>query len=157
MDNIVLVRIDERLLHGQIRITWGKYSGANTIIVANDEIATNPVLQAPFKGAAGGEYVVLFRTIEHLIGSINKADKRRHILILCKTPEDVARLVEGGVQFNEVNIGNMHHNAERRQVDKNVSVSPADIEAFKRIQLKGVESIIQHMPESSRKNIFDCI
>ena len=53
MANIVLVRIDERLLHGQIRITWGKYSGANTIIVANDEIAANPVLQAPFKGAAG--------------------------------------------------------------------------------------------------------
>lgn len=93
MANIVLVRIDERLLHGQIRITW-KYSGANTIIVANDEIAANPVLQAPFKGAAGGEYVVLFRTIEHLIGSINKADERRRILILCKTPEDVARLVE---------------------------------------------------------------
>lgn len=44
-----------------------------------------------------------------------------------------------------------------RQIDKNVSVSPADIQAFKRIQLKGVESIIQHMPESSRKNIFDCI
>lgn len=49
MANIVLVRIDERLLHGQIRITWGKYSGANTIIVANDEIAANPVLQAPLK------------------------------------------------------------------------------------------------------------
>lgn len=60
----------------------GKYSGANTIIVANDEIA-NPVLQAPFKGAAGGEYVVLFRTIEHLIGSINKADERRRILLFC--------------------------------------------------------------------------
>lgn len=118
MANIVLVRIDERLLHGQIRITWGKYSGANTIIVANDEIAANPVLQAPFKGAAGGEYVVLFRTIEHLIGSINKADERRRILILCKTPEDVARLVEGGVSFNEVNVGNMHHNSERKQIDK---------------------------------------
>ncbi|EDF5069892.1 PTS N-acetylgalactosamine transporter subunit IIB, partial [Salmonella enterica] len=106
---------------------------------------------------AGGEYVVLFRTIEHLIGSINKADERRRILILCKTPEDVARLVEGGVSFNEVNVGNMHHNTERRQIDKNVSVSPVDIQAFKRIQLKGIKSIIQHMPESSRKDIFDCI
>ena len=157
MANIVLVRIDERLLHGQIRITWGKYSGANTIIVANDEIAANPVLQAPFKGAAGGEYVVLFRTIDHLIGSINKADERRRILILCKTPEDVARLVEGGVSFNEVNVCNMHHNSERKQIDKNVSVSPVDIQAFKRIQLKGIKSIIQHMPESSRKDVFDCI
>ncbi|EIT7402973.1 PTS sugar transporter subunit IIB, partial [Escherichia coli] len=77
--------------------------------------------------------------------------------ILCKTPEDVARLVEGGVSFNEVNVGNMHHNSERKQIDKNVSVSPVDIQAFKRIQLKGIKSIIQHMPESSRKDVFDCI
>ncbi|ECU9384903.1 PTS system mannose/fructose/N-acetylgalactosamine-transporter subunit IIB [Salmonella enterica subsp. enterica serovar Newport] len=157
MANIVLVRIDERLLHGQIRITWGKYSGANTIIVANDEIASNPVLQAPFKGAAGGEYVVLFRTIEHLISSIHKADERRRILILCKNPTDVARLVKGGVKFGEVNVGNMHHHPGRVQIDKNVSVSVNDIEAFKIIKKNGIESYIQHMPESSRKNIFDCV
>lgn len=157
MANIVLVRIDERLLHGQIRITWGKFTGANTIIVANDEIAANLVLQAPFKGAAGGEYAVLFRGIDQLIGSIQKADERRKILILCKDPVDVSRLVEGGVNFKEVNIGNMHHNAERRQIDKHVSVSDRDIEAFKKIKAHGIESMIQHMPESTPKNIFDCL
>ncbi|KLN98143.1 PTS system N-acetylgalactosamine-specific transporter subunit IIB [Moellerella wisconsensis] len=157
MANIVLVRIDERLLHGQIRITWGKFSGANTIIVANDDIAANPLLQAPFKGAAGGEYTVLFRSIDQLINSINKADERRRILILCKNPTDVARLVNGGVTFKEVNVGNMHHNSERTQVDKNVSLSPNDIEAFKSIQNNGIESYIQHMPESSKKNIFEYI
>lgn len=157
MANIVLVRIDERLLHGQIRITWGKYAGANTIIVANDEIADNPLLQAPFKGAAGGEYTVLFRSIDHLISSINKADSRRRILILCKDPVDVARLVNGGVKFNEVNIGNMHHNSERKQIDKNVSISVQDIEAFKSIRENGIESYIQHMPESNKKNILEYI
>lgn len=157
MANIVLVRIDERLLHGQIRITWGKFTGANTIIVANDAIAASPVLQAPFKGAAGGEYAVLFRSIEQLIGSINKADERRKIVILCKDPIDVARLVEGGVKFSEVNIGNMHNNPQRRQIDKNVSVSEEDIDAFKTIRQHGIESYIQHMPESSRKNVFDCL
>lgn len=157
MANIVLVRIDERLLHGQIRITWGKYTGANTIIVANDDIAASPLLQAPFKGAAGGEYAVLFRSIEQLTVSINKADERRKILILCKDPTDVARLATGGVRFNEVNIGNMHHNSQRNQIDKNVSVSPQDIQAFEKLKQYGIESFIQHMPESSRKNIFDCL
>nr|VUD23941.1 PTS permease [Salmonella sp. NCTC 7297] len=40
--NIVWTRIDERLLHGQIRITWGKHTEANLILVANDEAAGRP-------------------------------------------------------------------------------------------------------------------
>lgn len=73
MANIVLARIDERLIHGQIRLQWGKHSGANTILVANDEIAQMESLQAPFKASAGSDFAVLFRTIEQTIANLPKA------------------------------------------------------------------------------------
>ncbi|GHA62527.1 PTS system mannose/fructose/N-acetylgalactosamine-transporter subunit IIB [Photobacterium aphoticum] len=157
MANIVLTRIDERLLHGQVRITWGKHSGANTILIANDEVAGNPILQAPFKGAAGGEYHVLFRTVEQAIQNIPKAGPERKILLLCNNPTDVAALAEGGVPISEVNIGNMHYHPGKTKVDANVCVDKKDMIAFEKLRALGIPSTIQHMPESTKQVIFDVV
>lgn len=157
MANIVLTRIDERLLHGQVRITWGKHSKANTILIANDEVAANKILQAPFVGAAGGEYHVLFRTVEQTIANISKAGPERKILLLCNNPTDVARLAAGGVPTGEINIGNMHFHPGKTKIDTNVCVDDKDIEAFKQLHSLNIKSTIQHMPESTKLDVLDVI
>lgn len=45
MPNIVLSRIDERLIHGQVGVQWVGFAGANLVLVANDEVAEDPVQQ----------------------------------------------------------------------------------------------------------------
>ena len=157
MTSIVLTRIDERLLHGQVRITWGKHAKANTILIANDEIAANTVLQAPFVGAAGGEYHVLFRTVEQAISNIPKAGPERRILLLCNNPTDVARIAAGGIALGEINIGNMHFHPGKTKIDTNVCVDDKDIQAFAKLKDLGVVSTIQHMPESAKREIFDVL
>ena len=80
--NIVWTRIDERLLHGQIRITWGKHTEANLILIANDEAAEGSsaaFMQAGMKASAGGEYEVRFFTINKTIDIIHKASPRQKI------------------------------------------------------------------------------
>lgn len=77
--NIVWTRIDERLLHGQIRITWGKHTEANLILVANDDAAEGPnaaFMQAGMKASAGGEYAVRFFSIQKLLMLLAK-----HLLV----------------------------------------------------------------------------
>lgn len=154
--NIVWTRIDERLLHGQIRITWGKQSDANLILVANDEAAEGPnsaFMQAGMKASAGGEYAVRFFTIQKTIDVIHKASPQQKIFVLCNNPTDVAKLVEGGVPIKHVNIGNMHYHDGKTQINKTVSVDEKDLDAFRRIIAAGVTATIQNTPDAPEVDI----
>lgn len=158
--NIVWTRIDERLLHGQIRITWGKHTEANLILIANDEAAEGSsaaFMQAGMKASAGGEYEVRFFTINKTIDIIHKASPRQKIFILCDNPTDVARLVEGGVPIKKCNIGNMHFHEGKRQITKTVSVNEKDIEAFQRLNQQGVICTIQNTPDQSPVDVMTMI
>lgn len=150
--NIVWTRIDERLLHGQIRITWGKHSEANLILVANDDAADGPnaaFMQAGMKASAGGEYAVRFFSIQKTIDVIHKASPQQKIFILCNNPTDVARLVEGGVPITHCNVGNMHFHEGKRQIAKTVSVDEKDIDAFERMVARGVTCTVQNTPDQT--------
>ncbi|SMY36498.1 Fructose-specific phosphotransferase enzyme IIB component [Photobacterium malacitanum] len=156
--NIVWTRIDERLLHGQIRITWGKHSGANLILVANDDAAEGPnaaFMQAGMKASAGGEYAVRFFSIQKTIDVIGKASPQQKIFILCNNPTDVARLVEGGVPITHCNVGNMHYHEGKRQINKTVSVDDKDINAFERMVAKGVTCTIQNTPDQKPIDVLE--
>ena len=156
--NIVWTRIDERLLHGQIRITWGKHSGANLILVANDDAAEGPnaaFMQAGMKASAGGEYAVRFFSIQKTIDVISKASPQQKIFVLCNNPTDVARLVEGGVPITHCNVGNMHYHEGKRQINKTVSVDDKDINAFERIVAKGVTCTIQNTPDQKPIGVLE--
>ncbi|AJR08438.1 PTS system mannose/fructose/N-acetylgalactosamine-transporter subunit IIB [Photobacterium gaetbulicola] len=156
--NIVWTRIDERLLHGQIRITWGKHTEANLILVANDDAAEGPnaaFMQAGMKASAGGEYAVRFFSIQKTIDVIHKASPKQKIFILCNNPTDVARLVEGGVPLTHCNVGNMHFHEGKRQIAKTVSVDEKDIDAFERMVAKGVTCTVQNTPDQTPVNVLE--
>ncbi len=88
--NIVWTRIDERLLHGQIRITWGKHTEANLILVANDDAAEGPnsaFMQAGMKASAGGEYAVRFSLSKKLSMSFTKRLPRQKSLFFAITQQ----------------------------------------------------------------------
>ncbi|HDL7933301.1 PTS N-acetylgalactosamine transporter subunit IIB [Yersinia enterocolitica] len=155
--NIVWTRIDERLLHGQIRITWGKHTEANLILIANDDAADGPnsaFMQAGMKASAGGEYAVRFFSIQKTIDVISKASPRQKIFVLCNNPTDVARLVEGGVPITHCNVGNMHFHEGKRQIAKTVSVDEHDLNAFRRLIENGVTCTVQNTPDQTPVNIL---
>ncbi|KXI21291.1 PTS N-acetylgalactosamine transporter subunit IIB [Vibrio sp. SA48] len=156
--NIVWTRIDERLLHGQIRITWGKHTEANLILVANDDAAEGPnaaFMQAGMKASAGGEYAVRFFSIQKTIDVIHKASEKQKIFVLCNNPTDVARLVEGGVPLTHCNVGNMHFHEGKRQIAKTVSVDEKDINAFERMVERGVTCTVQNTPDQKPVNVLE--
>ncbi|AHK18253.1 PTS N-acetylgalactosamine transporter subunit IIB [Yersinia similis] len=156
--NIVWTRIDERLLHGQIRITWGKHTEANLILVANDDAADGPnsaFMQAGMKASAGGEYAVRFFSIQKTIDVIHKASPQQKVFILCNSPTDVARLVEGGVPITQCNVGNMHYHEGKRQIAKTVSVDEKDLDAFQRMAALGVTCTVQNTPDQTPINVIE--
>ena len=153
MPNIVLTRIDNRLVHGQVATQWCGSIGANLILVANDEVAGNTLRQGLMNMAAPSYAAMRYRTIEKTCATIHKANDKQMIFIVCENPHDVLRLVEGGVPIKKVNIGNMHMADGKRQVAGSVAVDDKDVAAFARLRELGVELEIRRVPQEASENI----
>ena len=151
--NILLTRIDNRLIHGQVATQWNSTLGSNLILVANDDVAFNTMRQNLMKMAAPAGVATRFFSLQKTIDVIGKASPRQKIFIVAETPEDVLTLVKGGVPIKKVNIGNMHMAEGKRQVAGSVAVDDADVAAFKRLQELGVELEIRRVPTEHAENI----
>lgn len=153
MPNIILTRIDNRLIHGQVATQWTNTIGANLILVANDDVASNKMRQGLMDMAAPSGVATRYFTIEKTINVIGKAADRQKIFIVCETPQDVLRLVEGGVPITKVNIGNMHMAQGKRQVATVVCVDDDDVNAFRKLREKGVELEIRKVPSENAEDV----
>ena len=153
MPNIVLTRIDNRLVHGQVATQWCGAIGANLILVANVYVAANTFRQGLMDMAAPAYAATRYWSVQKTIDTIHKASDSQKIFIVCETPKDVLALVEGGVPIKKVNIGNMHMSEGKRQVAGVVAVDDADVEAFKRLRDLGVELEIRKVPQERSEDI----
>lgn len=154
MPNILLTRIDNRLIHGQVGCTWTMTLGANLIVVADDEAAKDTLMQklmaTTAKSSGAG---VRFFTLQKTIDVIHKAADKQKIFIVCRNPQAVRALVEGGVPLKEVNVGNMHFSEGKRQISKKVYVDDKDLEDLRFIQDKGIDLYIQDVPGDTKERI----
>ena len=151
--NILLTRIDNRLIHGQVATQWNSTIGANLILVANDEVSQNTMRQNLMKMAAPTGVATRFFSLQHTIDIIHQASPKQKIFIVVESPEDVLALVKGGVPIKKVNIGNMHMADGKRQVATSVAVNDEDVAAFKELQELGVELQIQRVPSTPVEDI----
>ncbi|WP_096818417.1 PTS galactosamine transporter subunit IIB [Lactococcus fujiensis] len=158
MPNILLTRVDNRLIHGQVGVTWTKTLGANLIVVADDETSSNEMMQSLMQVTAkssGAE--TRFFTLEKTIKIIDKAAPRQKIFIVVKTPHSARVLVEGGVPIKELNIGNMHFSDGKRALNKKVYVDDQDVEDFKILIENGVNVYIQDLPGDVKEQVSHLI
>ena len=155
--NIVLVRIDNRLIHGQVATAWTQYSGANLLLVPNDEVSQNATRQGLMNLAAPKGAQTRFFSIQKTIDVIHKAAPRQLIALIVETPQDVLKLIEGGVPIKKVNIGNMHMSEGKKQISKAVCVDNNDIETFKKIAEHGIILEIQRVPTEGKEELLPLI
>lgn len=155
--NILMTRIDNRLVHGQVGVTWANTLAANLVIVANDDVVNNVMQQQLMSMVLPDTIGIRFFTIEKTCRIIDKAAPHQKIFIVVKTPQDVLRLIENGVPINQVNVGNMHFSEGKKQITSTVSVDEDDIATFKKIKEYNVECFIQGIPGEKKQNIYDLI
>lgn len=152
--NILLTRIDNRLIHGQVGVTWTTGIGANLLVVVDDEAANDALQQQLMTATAASSGAgVRFWTIQKTIENIHKAAPRQKIFIICRTPETVRKLVEGGVPIKEVNIGNMHYSEGKTALSAKVYADAKDLDDLKYIASKGIDTYIQDVP-GKPKEVF---
>ncbi|WP_276804139.1 PTS sugar transporter subunit IIB [Lactobacillus hominis] len=130
--NIVMTRVDERLVHGQGQM-WIKTLDINTCIVANDEAANDQMAQTLMKALIPKSIFMRFYSIQKLIDIINKANPAQKIFIIVKNPEDALKLVAGGVPIKEINIGNIHNAPGKEKVTRSIFLGDEDKAALRTI------------------------
>jgi N-acetylgalactosamine PTS system EIIB component len=154
--NILWTRIDNRLIHGQVAVTWSNHVGANLIVVANDEVAKDPLQQSLMDMAVPGLDTRYF-TIQETIDKIGQASDEQKIALIVKTPQDALKLVRGGVPIRKVNIGNMHYSEGKEPLTNTVAVDEQDKEAFRNLHRLGILLEIRRVPSEKGKNILDLL
>ena len=135
MANIVMFRIDERLIHGQGQL-WIKALGCNTVIVANDQAAEDPVQQQLMKSVVPKNIAMRFFTIEKTCEVIQKAATERTIFLVCKGTEDALKLVAGGISVKEINVGNIHRAPGKEEISQYIALGPEDKENLRELRDK---------------------
>lgn len=151
--NILMTRIDNRLVHGQVGVTWTNTLGANLVLVANDAAAADPVQQNLMDMVVADGVQTRYFTLQKTIDVIHKAADRQKIFLVCKTPQDVLTLVRGGVPIQFVNVGNMHFSEGKRQIHKMVSVDDDDVAAFQALSSLGIACEIRRVPDEAGEPI----
>ncbi|CCH47782.1 PTS system sorbose subfamily IIB component [Pseudodesulfovibrio piezophilus C1TLV30] len=137
---VTLVRIDNRLIHGQIIETWLPYTGAKVVIVANDELAGDTLQQEIMSLAIPQTVSSLFISIEDLAQEIGmlEAGNISSILVLFSNCSDAKRAFDFGFDYTSLNIGNVHYSPGKKQISPSVALSDADESCLKQLSKRGV-------------------
>ncbi|NJD61243.1 MAG: PTS sugar transporter subunit IIB [Deltaproteobacteria bacterium] len=127
---LVLVRVDCRLIHGQVVETWLPHTGANCLLVANDDLAGNTCLRTVMELAVPPSIHVMFCRLGDVASSLAEIDRAgEKAILLCATFEDALRIHRTGVRFPALNVGNLHYATGKVEISPSVFFSPEDFDA----------------------------
>jgi PTS system mannose-specific IIB component len=146
---MTLVRIDNRLIHGQIIETWLPYTGAKVLVVANDELSTDALQQEIMSLAIPQNVTYSFVSIEGLVCEIDELRSEQaasDILVLFSNCPDAKRAFDAGYGFASLNIGNVHYSPGKKQISPSVALSGEDESCLKQLSRKGVELDFRCVP-----------
>lgn len=155
---LAMVRVDERLIHGQVTMGWTRSLGANVILVANDEVANDPMqknlmmLAAPLSTAV--KVLGLDATVERLN---SKSWPGGTILLLVRNAVDLLYLVEKGLSLDQVNVGGVRQEGASIKLTKEVSATEEELEAWKRLDERGIRIEVQWLPGQSSKSLNEVL
>lgn len=149
---ILLVRVDDRLLHGQIMAKWVPHMGGNTILVASDETSGDPVACSFIEACSEEELEVYVRSVKgsvDFVGDLNLKDGDRRIIFVVSSIEDARRAYDYGLTFDSLNIGNIHHCGKGngcREISTSVTLDSNDDAIIEEFCTLGVRVYIQDLP-----------
>ena len=155
---IVLARIDDRLIHGQVATVWAKVTSCERIIVCDDDVAADTIRATLLKQVAPPGIRSSVVSVDKAIRVYNNPKyENDKCLLLFTNPTSVLRMVEGGVDIKSVNVGGMSFKEGKRQITNAVSVDDKDVESFKKLSEKGIEIEFRKVDTDKRVNLMEII
>lgn len=151
---IVLFRVDERLIHGQVVIGWGHQLRPDRYILVDDELANSDWEQELYRLGSGGSGVV-FSTLAVARSRLTEwREAGERSILLTRDIDTMRRLAEGGILSGErVNLGGIHHGPGRDEVLDYLHLTVGDREDLKALAADGVEVSARDLPDAHRVSL----
>ncbi len=157
-DEIKHIRIDGRLIHGQVVTKWIYVVEVDRIILIDDTLLNNLVEKNALKISTPSNIKLSLLGTEKALKNIqNKKYKDQNVMILVKTPKPLRALVENGLDINKINIGNIYQRKGAKQIRPSVFLGEEDIKDLTRLIELKVKVNIQTVSSKPKENIEDIL
>jgi fructoselysine and glucoselysine-specific PTS system IIB component len=155
---ISLVRIDDRLIHGQVAFGWTTALGINTILVVNDEAKNDQMKSMALNLAKPSNVVLYIRGVAESGEIVQKfaTSKKSNVLVLVKNTEDAHQLIQsaGGV-IKTLNVGGLRYGEGKKKLTDLVAVDDQDVSNLKAIDASGVDVEFRMLPRDKKKMLAE--
>lgn len=160
---IKALRVDERLIHGQVAMAWTRDLSIQGIVVASDEAAESEMQKMTLKMAVPDGIKCIIKSVQDAISLLNnpKASNMR-ILVLTKTVQDALTLYKAVPGVEYVNIGNAGRftsgdGSERTIISRSVSLTPEEVAALKELVKLAPDAALQMVPSDEKKLVSEVL
>lgn len=152
------LRIDDRLVHGEVVALWVSNLGVNTIVIADDEYASNPInVMTANLVKPKNVNLHLFKISEALAYINDPSHEKEKIFVVCANAQNALTLVKGCEAITEVNVGAMRHAPGKNQVNLKVFVDDQDIKDLTEISNLGRVIFQQTKPDQKRVTLQEIV
>ncbi|MER2173828.1 MAG: PTS sugar transporter subunit IIB [Carnobacterium sp.] len=146
-----LLRVDHRLLHGQVAFSWTQNIGADCILIANDDVPQNDIRKTTIKLAKPQGVKLVIKSIEDSIKALQSGvtDKYK-LFIVVESVKDAKTLAEAYPEIQQINLGGIKVREGTRNISKAINVTPEEEELIKELVDKGIEVEIRQVPADKK-------
>ena len=150
---ISMIRMDDRLLHGQVAVAWFGSVGANTILVANDSVSGDEFRKSAIRLAKPDHAKLVMKSIDDSIKAINSGvtDKYK-MLVVVESVADAKKLIEGtNNSIKSLNLGGTKPREGTKNFSKTINLTDDEVSALRKLKSEGTDVYIQQVPNESRQ------
>jgi len=156
--DIRLVRIDDRLIHGQVATVWAKRLDIQRILVVSDAVTKDHLRKMLLQQAAPPGVKVNVITVSKMIEVYShELFEGLRVILLFTNPLEVAAVVEAGVPLSSINIGAMGYSVGKKMISNTIAVNEQDVEAFRYLHRRGIELEIRKVITDNKQLLWDVL
>jgi mannose/fructose/N-acetylgalactosamine-specific phosphotransferase system component IIB len=150
--SIVLTRIDNRLIHGQVLETWLPYVHADCIVVANDDAAATPLRRLMMESSVPSRIRVEIGSVDAVAKLFASASLDQFkILLLFGSTADALRAYRLGLIYEQLNLGNLHAAEGKTRLSCTIFLDPEDLDDLEQLEQEGVRITARCIPADSER------
>jgi mannose/fructose/N-acetylgalactosamine-specific phosphotransferase system component IIB len=150
--------MDNRLIHGQILVSWNAAFKIEHIIVTNDKVANDPLQVTLLKAVAPLTAKVSVLPIKDCVDYCNSPEAQKEsIFVIAKFPEDGLALVENGLTLPVLNLGNQAFVRGSKKISNTVFLTESGVKALKQLHEMGLRITCRMMPSDADSDYWPTI
>jgi len=155
---IKMMRVDHRLLHGQVAFSWTSALSADCILIADDDTATNDLKKNAMKLAKPNGVKLVIKTVDKAIEALNKGvtDKYK-LFIVVPNIESAKKIISEYPKIKHLNLGGTLPGENKKNISKTIAITENEKGLLKEMIDQGIDINIQMVPSDSKVNVKNTI